>query len=59
MLRTKHGYSQEVLADKAGIHVTYLSGLERGRRNPTVSVLATVADALGVSLATLFSTDDC
>jgi transcriptional regulator with XRE-family HTH domain len=40
------GLSQEELGDKAGIDRTYVSGVERGVRNPTVKVLARLADAL-------------
>lgn len=45
-LRTAKGWSQEELADRAGLHVTYLSGLERGRRNPTLNVITDIARAL-------------
>lgn len=38
-LRRAKGLSQEELADRAKIHQTYLSGVERGIRNPTVVVL--------------------
>jgi transcriptional regulator with XRE-family HTH domain len=40
------GLSQEELGDKAGIDRTYVSGVERGVRNPTVKVLARLAEAL-------------
>jgi transcriptional regulator with XRE-family HTH domain len=40
------GLSQEELAELAGIHQTYLSGVERGKRNPTVSVLQRIAERL-------------
>jgi hypothetical protein len=35
-LRREKGLSQEELADLADIHQTYLSGVERGKRNPTI-----------------------
>ena len=38
--------SQEELGDKAGVDRTYVSGVERGVRNPTVKVLARLAEAL-------------
>ena len=44
--RNKRGLSQEDLAAKADIHRTYLSGLERGIRNPTLKVLERLAEAL-------------
>lgn len=45
--------SQEALADKAGLHRTYLGGLERGEINPTLSNADKVARALGMELAEL------
>jgi transcriptional regulator with XRE-family HTH domain len=50
-LREAQGWSQEELADRAGLHRTYISSVERGVRNPTITVLAKIAAALGVSLA--------
>ncbi|HEY9681967.1 MAG TPA: helix-turn-helix transcriptional regulator [Oculatellaceae cyanobacterium] len=46
--------SQEELANKAGVHRTYLSDIERGARNITVTVLARIADALEVKVSRLF-----
>ena len=46
-LRDVLDISQEAMADKAGIHRTYISGVERGVRNPTVLVLAKIAEAAG------------
>ena len=48
MLREKAEISQEELADISRLHRTYISGVERGVRNPTVLVLAKIAKALGV-----------
>jgi transcriptional regulator with XRE-family HTH domain len=47
-LRQNAGLSQEECAHRAKVHQTYLSGVERGIRNPTVMVLAKIAKALGV-----------
>lgn len=47
------GVSQEELGDRAGIDRTYVSGVERGVRNPTVKVLARLAEALAVPPASL------
>ena len=52
-LRRMRGLSQEELADRAGVHQTYLSGVERGRRNPSLVVLARLAGALDVPLGDL------
>ena len=52
-LRREKGLSQEELADLANIHQTYLSGVERGKRNPTVTVLQRIAKALGADIADL------
>ena len=48
-IRRKRGWSQEELAFESGLHRTYISGIERGARNPTVLVLGKLAEALGVS----------
>jgi transcriptional regulator with XRE-family HTH domain len=48
VLREKAEISQEELADRSRLHRTYISGVERGVRNPTVLVLAKIAKALGV-----------
>ena len=47
-LRGEMGLSQEAFADEADLHRTYISGLERGVRNPTVTVLEKIARALKV-----------
>jgi transcriptional regulator with XRE-family HTH domain len=53
-LRHEKGWSQEEYADRAGIHRTYVSDLERGARNPTIVVLDKLAGPLGVSVGRLF-----
>ncbi len=45
-LRGEYGWSQEELADQSGLHRTYVSGIERGVRNPTVLILERLARAL-------------
>ncbi len=47
--RGKAGYSQEELASRAGIHRTYIGGIERGERNPTLTMIHRLARALDVS----------
>lgn len=44
--RRARGLSQEELAHRAHVHQTYLSGVETGRRNPSVVVLQRIAEAL-------------
>ena len=51
--RTAAGFSQEKLAERAGLHPTYISMVERGVRNPTLDASARIAKALKVSLPML------
>jgi CheY-like chemotaxis protein len=52
--RSELGISQEVLADRAGLHRTYVSDIERGARNPSLESIQRLAAALEVSLPVLF-----
>jgi transcriptional regulator with XRE-family HTH domain len=52
-LRVEKGWSQEDYADRAGIHRTYVSDIERGRRNPTIAIVEKLAKALKVAASTL------
>lgn len=52
-LRRRKGFSQEGFADHARVHRTYLGGLERGERNPTLTILVKLARALDVTLSEL------
>ena len=45
-LRRELGLSQEELAERAGIHRTYVSQLERGIKSPTIAVLLKLSKAL-------------
>ena len=49
-LRRAKGLTQEDLGAVAKIHQTYLSGIEQGRRNPSVKVLQRIATALGADI---------
>jgi transcriptional regulator with XRE-family HTH domain len=52
--REELGLTQEDLADKAGIHRTYLSDIERGARNPSLVSIERVAAGLELALSDLF-----
>jgi transcriptional regulator with XRE-family HTH domain len=52
-LRQQKGWSQEHFAHEADVHRTYISDLERGARNPTITVVQKLAAALGVKLGEL------
>lgn len=52
-LRKERGWSQEALADEAGLDRTYISGIERVQKNPTISVVERVAVALECGLGDL------
>jgi transcriptional regulator with XRE-family HTH domain len=54
-LRKARGFSQEELAHRAGLHYTYVGGIERGERNPALVNIGRIAAALGISPAELFS----
>lgn len=47
-LRVARGLSQESLADALGVHRTYMGGLERGERNPTLRSVERIAARLDV-----------
>ena len=52
-IRKEKGLSQEDLAFECGLHRTYISGIERGVRNPTIVVLDKIAKILKVSIGEL------
>lgn len=54
-LRAARGLTQEQLAERAEISVDFLSLIERGRSSPSFDNLDDLAQALGVSVAHLFS----
>jgi DNA-binding XRE family transcriptional regulator len=56
--RMKLGISQEDFADQVGLDRTYVSGIERGIRNPTLLVLLRLAQVLGVPVAELLEGGD-
>jgi transcriptional regulator with XRE-family HTH domain len=51
--RTKLGISQEELGFQANLDRTYISGIERGVRNPSLTALVTLAQGLGINVSEL------
>ncbi len=51
--RKKLGYSQEVLAEKAGVHRTYVGMIERGEKNITLANIQKVSKALKIKISKL------
>jgi transcriptional regulator with XRE-family HTH domain len=57
LVRNQRQYSQELLAEKASISITFLSNIERGLKFPKPAVLAQIANSLGVEIYELFKTN--
>ena len=57
-IRKEKGLTQEQVEERSGFSQQYLSGLERGQRNPTIVTLYELAEALGVSHVELVEPDD-
>ncbi|MNG27188.1 HTH-type transcriptional regulator SinR [compost metagenome] len=53
-LRQAQGVTQEAFADKCGFARTYMSRVETGGANPSIDAIKVLADALGVSISSLF-----
>ena len=53
-LRQAKGISQEALADKAGLDRTYISSIERGKRNVSLENIERLAKALKISVRDFF-----
>ncbi|MHB8391473.1 MAG: helix-turn-helix domain-containing protein [Acidobacteriaceae bacterium] len=51
--RSEKGLSQEAIADRAGLHRTYISQIERGLKSPSLKSLEQIANALGIPLSNL------
>ncbi|MEK3720592.1 helix-turn-helix domain-containing protein [Paenibacillus sp. FSL H8-0034] len=53
-IRKEKGYTQESLAEKSGVYITYISDIERGERNITLETLDKVITALDILPSELF-----
>lgn len=56
--RTRQGLSQEAFAEKAGLHRTYISALEREKRNISLDNVQKIAEALKIDTYLLFIEDE-
>ena len=52
--RLQQNMSQDDLAEKCGMHPTYIGQIERGEKNATIESISKIASGLNVSLSTLF-----
>lgn len=52
-IREAKGWSQDKLSDESGLHRTYISGIERGVRNPTIEIIHKISLALRVTVSDL------
>ncbi|MGN9135192.1 helix-turn-helix domain-containing protein [Clostridium sp. HCP1S3_B4] len=57
-LRELNNLSQEEFAMKSGITRAYLGQIERGEKNPTITIVSKICNALGITLEDFFSSDD-
>lgn len=57
-LRREKGLTQEEVEARSGFSQQYLSGLEQGKRNPTVITIYELSQALGVNPADLIAPDE-
>lgn len=56
--RVEKGFSQETFAEKTQLDRTYISGLERGKRNPSFLIIRRISKILDISEQQLFETGD-
>ena len=52
--RLQNGFNQEELAEKCGLHPTYIGQVERGEKNATLESVCRIANGLDLSLSKLF-----
>lgn len=56
--RIQQKLSQEELAEKCGLHPTYIGQIERGEKNATLESISKITSGLSISLSTLFENLD-
>jgi len=56
--RLENHYTQEFLAEKVGVHATYIGKLERGKNNPSILLLYKISKALKIDLSELFNFEE-
>ncbi len=54
MLREKKGYSLRKLADEADVDFSQIHRIEKGETNPTIALVKSIADELGVKMGKIF-----
>ena len=52
-LRQERGLSQMAFAEMCGLHPTYISGIERGKRNVSLRNIEVISNALGITISEL------
>lgn len=57
-MRLDAGLSQEAFANLTGLHRTYISGIERGIRNPTLLIVQRIANSLSISPSKLLKMEN-
>ena len=53
-IREQKGWSQDQLSEMSLLHRTYISGIERSVRNPTIKIVSQLSNALNVPISELF-----
>ncbi len=56
-LRKMRDFTQEELAEKVGVHATYIGKIEGGKSNPSIKMIFKISRALGVNLSKVFEFD--
>lgn len=56
-LRLQQNLSQEELAERCGIHRTYMGAIERGEKSPTLNTIKKIADGLNISIREIFDNE--